>query len=264
MAHSPVPLSGVVIARDESDRIARCVRSLVAVCDEVLVLDSGSTDGTPDIARAAGARVESQPWLGFSAQKNAAIARARHDWVLLLDADEWLTPQAQARIRALRTPDAHGIAGIARADVWRLHRRTHFLGTPLRFGGWGRESVDRLFRADLRYLDADVHERLDLESRRVETLPARIEHDTARSLVEYRDKLSGYAALWAQQNAAAGVRAGAADAVLHAAAYWIKACLLRGGLLDGPGGWRYHACHTGYVAEKYRRLRALQRAGAAA
>ena len=97
---APPPLSGVVITRDEGDRIQRCLASLVPVCREVIVLDSGSTDDTVAKARAAGARVEHQEWLGYSSQKNMAIARATQPWVLLLDADEWLEPAAQDAVRA--------------------------------------------------------------------------------------------------------------------------------------------------------------------
>lgn len=249
MADALLPLSGVVIAKNEADRIGRCVASLAAVCREVLVLDSGSTDATAAIATQHGARVEQQPWLGFAAQKNAAIARATQPWVLLLDADEWLDPAALPRLRAL-------FAGhqVDRADVWRLVRRTHYLGATLDHGGWGREGVERLFRPDLRYLPADVHERLDLAGRRVAPLDVRIEHDTARSDAEYAAKLDRYAALWARQRRAAGGHAGTLSAPLHAAAYWLKNYLLRGGFLDGPMARRYHALHTRYVFRKYRLL----------
>jgi (heptosyl)LPS beta-1,4-glucosyltransferase len=246
-----LPVSGVVIAKNEGDRIGRCVASLAAVCRDVLVLDSGSTDATAAIAAQHGARVEQQPWLGFAAQKNAAIARATQPWVLLLDADEWLDPATLPRLRALF---ASGEA--ERADVWRLLRRTHYLGAALDHGGWGRERVERLFRPDLRYLPADVHERLDLANRRVAMLEVRIEHDTARSDAEYAAKLDRYAALWARQRHATGKRAGAAAAPLHAAAYWLKNYVLRGGFLDGPMARRYHALHTRYVFRKYRLLRA--------
>jgi (heptosyl)LPS beta-1,4-glucosyltransferase len=250
----PLPLSGVVITKNEGDRIGRCVASLAAICSEVIVLDSGSDDDTVSVARAAGARVEQQPWLGFAAQKNAAIARATQPWVLLLDADEWLDPAAAPMLRAL-------FAGsdIERADVWRLLRRTHFLGSTLNHGGWGAEGVERLFRNNLRYLPADVHERLDLRNRRIATLHARIEHDTARSLAEYQTKLARYAALWAQQKHADGRRAGTCAAPLHAASYWLKNYLLRGGFLDGAKARKYHAAHTGYVFDKYRALRRMGR-----
>jgi (heptosyl)LPS beta-1,4-glucosyltransferase len=247
----PLPLSGVVIAKNEGDRIARCVASLAMVCSDVLVLDSGSSDDTAANATAAGARVEQQPWLGFAAQKNAAIARARQPWVLLLDADEWLDEQAPARLRAL-----FDSGDVERADVWRLWRRTHFLGATLDHGGWGREQVERLFRADLRYRDAEVHEHLALAGRRVALVPARIEHDTARGEAEYAAKLHRYAQLWARQKHAEGRRAGALAAPLHAAAYWLKAVVLRAGFLDGPVAMRYHALHARYVRDKYRLLRA--------
>ena len=245
-----LPLSGVVIAKDEGDRIGRCVASLAALCNEVVVLDSGSADDTVAAAAAAGARVEQQPWLGFAAQKNAAIARATQPWVLLLDADEWLEPAAAARLRAL-----FASGEVERADVWRLPRRTHYLGAGLDHGGWGREPVERLFRPDLRYLPAEVHERLDLCGRRIAAVNARIEHDTARSEAEYAAKLDRYAALWAQQRRAAGRRAGPLSAPLHAAAYWLKNYVLRGGFLDGPLSRRFHVLHTRYVHRKYKLLR---------
>jgi (heptosyl)LPS beta-1,4-glucosyltransferase len=245
-----LPLSGVVIAMNEADRIHRCVASLAALCDEVVVLDSGSTDATVSVATAAGARVVQQPWLGFAAQKNAAIAAATRPWVLLLDADEWLDDAAGDRLRAL-----FASGEVERADVWRLPRRTHYLGAPLDHGGWGREAVERLFRPGLRYLPADVHERLDLAGRRVASVDARIEHDTARSDAEYAAKLDRYAALWAGQRRAAGRRAGPLAAPLHAAAYWLRNFVLRGGFLDGPMARRFHALHARYVYRKYRLLR---------
>lgn len=253
-----LPLSGVVIAYNEADRIGRCVSALAAVCREVIVLDSGSTDATAAIATDAGARVEQQDWLGFAAQKNAAIARASQPWVLLLDADEWLDAAA---LDALRAHFASG--SVAQADVWRLPRRTHYLGTALNHGGWGREWVERLFRPDLRYLPAQVHEALDLRGRRIGRLQARIEHDTARSDAEYAAKLARYAQLWARQRHAAGKRAGIAAAPLHAFAYWLKNYVLRGGFLDGGNAHRYHCLHTRYVWNKYRQLRAAWRASAA-
>lgn len=250
VASAKLPLSGVVIAKDEGDRIGRCVASLAALCSDVVVLDSGSGDDTVAVATAAGARVEQQPWLGFAAQKNAAIARATQPWVLLLDADEWLDDAAAARLRAL-----FASGEVERADVWRLPRRTHYLGAALDHGGWGREPVERLFRPGLRYLPAEVHERLDLSGQRISAVDARIEHDTARSDAEYAAKLDRYAELWARQRRAAGRRAGPLAAPLHAAAYWLKNFVLRGGFLDGPMARRFHALHAGYVHRKYRLLR---------
>lgn len=249
-------VTGVVIAKNEGDRIGRCVASLAPLCQEVIVMDSQSEDDTVAVAEAAGARVVQQPWLGFAAQKNAVIALARTPWVLLLDSDEWLADDGRpSAADAIRAAFANG--RVEQADAWNLLRRTHYLGTALDHGGWGREKVARLFRNDLRYKPASVHEALDLAGKRVATLDARIEHDTARSDDEYAAKLQRYAALWAQQRHAQGRRAGAIDAPLHAAAYWLKNYVLRGGFIDGGTAARYHALHARYVFAKYRALRSL-------
>lgn len=244
-----LPICGVVITRNEADRIARCVTSMATVCRHVIVLDSNSDDATVSVATAAGARVERQRWLGFAAQKNAAIARATQPWVLLLDADEWLAEGADDQIRALFSSGR-----VEDADVWRFSRRTHFLGTTLDHGHWSNEQVGRLFRSDMRYLPLLVHEHLDLTDKRVARIDARIEHNTARSQPQYASKLKRYSRLWAQQRIENGRRAYILSAPIHAAAYWLKACLLHGGFLDGPMAWRYHAMHTRYVYDKYRLL----------
>ena len=247
----PLPLAGVVIAKNEADRIERCVRSMVSLCTRIIVLDSGSSDGTPARARAAGATVVHQEWLGFSGQKNAAIALADQPWVLLLDADEWLGEGAETGLRAL-----FASGGVEAADVWMLQRRTHYLGVALNFGGWGRESVQRLFRPSLRYMPAKVHEKLDTRGCRTRPARIRIEHDTARSASEYHHKLMRYAELWADEKKQAGRHAGRLSPWLHAGAYWLKNYALRGGFLDGRTGWRYHNAHARYVWQKYRFLRA--------
>lgn len=243
----PLPLSGVVITLNEADRIARCIASMRAVCDDVLVLDSGSTDGTVGIARSLGARVEHRDWDDFARQKNAAIERARHPWVLLLDADEWLEPAAQDRLRTLFAGD------LDQADCWLLLRRTHFLGHAMRAGSFAREPVHRLFRSHLRHGLVPVHEYLDVAGQRVRRSDVVLEHDTARSEAEYWSKLQRYARLWARSRAGRG-RVPAWRGPLSAVTYLAKNLLLRGGLVDGRAGLRYHWLHARYAALKYRLL----------
>ena len=250
-----VPLTGVVACLNEADRIGRCVRTLKRICAEVIVLDAGSDDDTVAIARAEGVEVEHQEWIGFAGQKNTAISRARQPWVLLLEADEWLAPSAPGRVRAL-----FDSGEIEQADVWRLPRRTRFLGRTLQFGGWGNDWLPRLFRADCRFLPTPSGERLDLRQRRERRIKARIDRDTARSLAEHRARLERYANLFARQKHAMGRDVVWLDPALHAAAYWLKAYLLRGGFLDGRTGYLYHASHARYVYRKYAKLYALQNA----
>ena len=241
----PLPLSGVVITKNEADRIARCVGSMTALCSEVIVLDSGSTDDTVHIARSLGARVEHLDWQGFALQKNAAIAMARERWVLLLDADEWLEPAAQAEVRALFAGD------IEQADVWLLLRRTHFLGHALRGGSFAREPVHRLFRSNVRHGLKAVHEYLDVAGKTVRTSRVVLEHDTARGADEYWSKLQRYAALWAGEQRAKGRRAGALRGWFAATAYLLKNLVVRGGFIDGAAGFRFHWLHARYAKRKY-------------
>lgn len=249
-----IPITGVVIALNEADRIARCVASLRALCVRVVVLDSGSTDDTVAIARAAGADVVHQDWLGFAAQKNAAIAQAQTAWVLLLDADEWFEPESVAQIDAvLRSPRLES------AGAWALPRRTNFLGRPLRHGGWGREWLPRLFRAECRYRPDAVHERLNLDGKRVSRIDARFEHAPVRDLDEHYRKLARYAALWADGRAALGKRAGFLDLYTHPVFYLLKNYLIRGGFLDGREGAVFHLAYAGYTHSKYARLWAKSR-----
>ena len=247
------PLSGVVVAKNEGDRIGRCIASLMPVCRDVIVLDSGSTDDTIAIARALGARVEHRDWDGFARQKNAAIERATQPWVILLDADEWLEPAAQDALRKLFAGD------IEQADVWRLLRRTHWLGTPMRHGSFSREAIERLFRSDLRHADIPVHEYLDTTGRTVRRSDVALEHDTARNTGEYRAKLEKYALLWAEDRAARGKTAWPGRGLLAASAYALKNLILQGGALDGKAGIAFHREHMRYVALKYRLLRELSR-----
>ena len=249
------PLSGVVVAKNEADRIGRCIASLMPVCREVIVLDSGSTDDTVAIARSLGARVEHRNWDGFARQKNAAIERAAQPWVILLDADEWLEPDAQQALRTLFADD------IEHADVWLLLRRTHWLGTPMQHGSFAREAIERLFRSDLRHADIPVHEYLDTRGRTVKRSNVELEHATARNTLEYREKLTKYAALWAKERAARGKTAWPGRGLLAASAYALKNLILQGGVLDGRAGVAFHREHIRYVALKYRLLREIGRRG---
>ena len=247
-------VTGVVIALNEGDRIGRCIASLAQVCVRVVVLDSGSSDDTVAVARAAGAEIVHQDWLGFAAQKNAAIAQAQTPWVLLLDADEWFEPDAAVALENF----LHS-ARIAHADAWSLPRCTTFLGRPLRHGGWGREWLPRLFRSGLRYRPDTVHERLDLAGQRCAELDIRFEHTPVRDLDEHYRKLARYAALWAEGRAARGQRAGFLDLYTHPLFYLLKNYLARGGFLDGREGAVFHLAYAGYTHAKYARLWAKMR-----
>jgi (heptosyl)LPS beta-1,4-glucosyltransferase len=159
---------------------------MVGLCSEVIVLDSGSTDDTVRIAHHSARRVEQTRLAGLRAAEERGDRDGAREWVLLLDADEWLEAPAQSEVRACSTDiKAPG----EQADVWLLMRRTHFLGHALRGGSFAREPVHRLFRSTLRHGLRAVHEYLDVEGRIVRPSRVVLEHDTARSAEDYWSKL---------------------------------------------------------------------------
>src|SRR5689334_19409978 len=147
-------LSAILIVRDEAHCLPQCLRSIASIADEIIVLDAGSRDATVSIARSFGAKVEVTDWPGFGLQKNRALARARGEWVLAIDADEHVSPELAASIRALIESPSATVNGyfIAFLATW--------CGKPVRFGDWAGKRHLRLFRrGHARFTDDWVHER---------------------------------------------------------------------------------------------------------
>lgn len=222
-------LSVIIITLNEAAHIADCLRS-VAFADEIIVLDSGSTDGTCDIARQAGAQVHSSPdWPGFGPQKNRALELATGDWVLSIDADERVTPAlAQAIRREMASP---------RADAFCIARLSAFGGRWIRHSGWWPDYVVRLFRRGAaRFTDARVHERLNIPGT-PPALDGHFLHYPYASLEAFIAKINHYSTEAAQAMHARGKRTSAAGAVGHACWTFIRHYLLRRGFLDGRAGF---------------------------
>jgi len=247
-------LSVVVIARDEADRLGRCLAS-VAWADEVLVLDSGSRDGTPRIARERGARVVHTDWPGFVAQRNRGLARARHPWVLSLDADEWVEDDGAASIRAfLAAPDAEGA---------RIPRRTVWLGHPLRHGRAYPDRQLRLMRRDrARWEGGRVHERAVVDGR-VRTLSGHLGHEPYRNLGDHLRTLGAYSELAARDLWDQGRRVRGPELVLRPSLRFVDAYLLRAGFLDGGAGLAVAGLGALYTGSKWGRLWRRQRSASA-
>ena len=243
----PGGLSVAIIACNEAHRIARCLKS-VSFADQIVVLDSGSTDDTVAIARGLGADVEVTPdWPGFGPQKNRALARCRYRWVLSIDADEQVSDALAAEIlRVLREAPAEATV----AGYW-LRRSSRYCGQVIRHGLWGNDRVLRLFEWQRgRFTDARVHESLvcDGETRVLEGI---LVHDSVDSPEDARSKARRYAFLGAEALRARG-RGGSLQGGVHAGWSFVRGYLLRAGFLDGRFGltlarlnaagtfWKYH------------------------
>lgn len=243
-------LSLIVITKNEEACIGRCLGS-VPCADEIIVVDSGSSDGTVKIAESLGAKVIVTPdWPGFGPQKARALAQAQGEWVLSLDADEWLDPEAIELLKAAMNSD-----GLA----FRMSRRSRFCGSIINHSGWSPDYVTRLFRRGTgRFSDDLVHERLIVDGA-VRTANFRIEHDSITSREDAEDKIVRYSTVAAQQMFARGKRAHPAKAALRGWTAFIKTLVFRAGFLDGKAGWDVADYNRRYTYEKWRRLAKLSR-----
>jgi glycosyltransferase involved in cell wall biosynthesis len=224
------PLSILVTTHNEAPNIERCLRS-VAWADDILVVDSFSTDDTVALAQQCGARVEQRAYAGPADQKNWAIPRARHEWVLILDADEEVSPGLAAEIRALLAQD-----DIPQDAFW-IGRDNHFLGRRVRYSGWQNDAVVRLiFRDRARYDARQVHEEIDTSQLRVGRLRGKLEHYTFRSLDHFLDKTRRYARWSARDHAPRTGRIGLFHLLVKPVFRFFKHYILKGGFRDGRVG----------------------------
>ncbi len=221
-------ISAVIITRDASTHLAR-VLAAVDFCEERLVLDSGSTDATVEIAREAGARVEHQPFLGYGPQKCRAVAIARHDWILSIDADEILDDEARASIMRLDLADPHA--------CYAIRRRTFIGSHEVRHGAWGHDLVLRLFnRTTAGFKPLPVHE--EVESGRPATrLAGSLLHSSFTDCGAVLTRSVRYAHMKAAIMRRKGQRTSAWSLPFRACAAFTGSYFLRSGWRDGPAGF---------------------------
>ena len=246
-----MPVSAVIITRNAARLLPECLES-VSFAAERVVVDSGSTDGTAELAAAHGARVVHREWMGYGRQKQFAVEQAAHDWVLCIDADERVSPAlAQSLRAALAAPVS---------PVYRMRRRNRFMGRWLSHGEGYPDWSPRLFnRLNARWSDDLVHEKV-LYAVTPGTLEGDLMHDAADDLGSYLERQNRYTTLQARQAYERGQRAGVAHLVLSPVVRFFKFYVLRLGFLDGVPGLLHISigCMNSYL--KYAKIIELARA----
>ena len=242
-------LSVCMIVKNEEACLERCLASVRGLADEIIVVDSGSTDGTVGIAKQMGAQVFELDWPGFGPQKNRALSYASKDWIFSIDADERVTPELRAELEhAMRENIAEG---------YFCPRLSQFCGKFIRHSGWYPDYVLRLFKRGAgRFSDNLVHESVVLEGRTVK-LKSPLLHYSYLTADDVERKVEHYSNAAAQQMFKAGKRSSWIGAALSGSWAFVRTYLIRKGLLDGSAGWNIARMNARTTYLKYRKLEAL-------
>lgn len=247
------PVSVVIIAKNEADRMEACLQSVVWA-DEIVVVDSGSTDATCDIARRYTGRVHSIPWRGFGPQKQAAVDLASHDWILNIDCDERVTPELAREIGAILESDDN-------REAYALPRRTFLGSKEIRHCGWYPDRTVRLFdRRGARFSDSLVHERVIAQGP-VADCRGDLLHYSFSGIGPLLAKLNQYSDLSAQQMHAQGRSCTLVDLTVRPLFAFFKTYLLRRGFLDGVEGLEISVTTALLTFAKYIKLREMHTHG---
>lgn len=246
-------ISAILITYNEQSDLPEALQSLRGVADEIVVVDSGSTDRTCEIARDLGARVVSRAFTNFGEQKNFAAAQAAHDWVLSLDADERVSGQLRESITAWKRIQPEHVA-------YRINRRPNYLGGWIRHSGWYPEYCVRLYRRDAARFVGAIHESVQVNGP-VGKLRGDILHYTIRSLGEHYAKMEAFTTRAAEDLYARGRRSWRGGMWLAAPWTLLQRFVFQLGFLDGYRGALIAWTSARYVWLKYRKLGVLVRGG---
>jgi glycosyltransferase involved in cell wall biosynthesis len=217
----------------------------VGFCDEIIVVDSHSTDATRALAQALGARVIERDWPGYRSQKQFAIESASHEWVLCLDADERVSAQLRSEIEALRE------GGFAQFAGWSIPRITDYFGRFLRHGNAYPDRLIRLFdRRRGGWIGYEIHENTRVQGP-VGKLRGHLEHYSYRSLTDHQVRMQRYADLMARALYERGKRCGLGKVLFNPQWRFVRGYLLRLGFLDGWRGLVFALIEANYVRRKY-------------
>ena len=253
-------ISAIVITLNEERNLPRALDSLRAVADEIVVVDSGSTDQTRAISERAGARFLYHAWEGYAAQKNFAAAQASHDWVLSMDGDEALSPELASEILRLKQ-NGPGQEGPGNAAGFTMPRLAQLRGRWIRHSGWYPDRKLRLYdRRRARWIGQYVHEHVDADGP-VLPLAGDLHHfpcDTREEQMRSVDRYTTLAALQAREQ---GERGTLTKLMILPTWKFLETYLFRQGFRDGPEGFAIARMAGYYVCLKYKKLRGMEQTG---
>lgn len=245
-----IPLSVAIITKNEEKNLSRCLES-VSFADDIVIVDSGSTDRTEQIARQFNARWFVETWKGYGPQKNSAISKCTHDWVLVLDADERIPPETAEKIIKV-------LSGTDLADAYVFRRKNFFHGKWIRYADWWPDEVTRLLRKSAGRYERVTHETWVTDGR-TEKLGCVIEHFSYGSYFDMIRALNDYSSQLAEQMHSEGKKAGLADAFLHSSWMFLRNYFLRLGFMAGFDGFMVSLTKAIGTFLKYAKLHELER-----
>ncbi|MES2002963.1 MAG: glycosyltransferase family 2 protein [Bacteroidota bacterium] len=246
-------ISVVIICRNEAHIIGKTIAAVNALTNDIVVVDSGSTDGTQAIVTSSGARLLETNWEGYGPNKNKGVSIAKHEWILSIDADEIVDEVLLQQLQQLSLTD--------QAIVYNIRFRAFLGDAMIRYGEWSNDQHIRLYnRNHVGWNEAAVHESLPFPAHtKTVTLKGYIHHYTSRNIDDFAAKTVNYAMLNAQKYHAAGKKSGWLKCHVAPAFSFIKNYLFRFGFLDGEAGFTVARMNAWYTWLKYIRLRELNR-----
>ena len=224
-----IKISVVIITKNEIDRISNCLQNLHALTDDIIVVDSGSNDGTIEKARELGAQVINTSWKGYGATKNFGHWKAKYDWILSLDADELLSKELLKEIIELNPKPGR---------IYAIDRQNFYLGKAIKYSGWSPDWVLRIFnKNEVRWNENLVHEKLIiLDNNHISKLKGKLLHHSYRSIEDHKTKIERYAILRAQTWIENGKGPGILKRFFGPGWKGFKSFILKKGFLDGSAG----------------------------
>jgi len=239
-----IPVSVVIITKNESAVIDRCIESIRSLTDDILVCDTGSTDDTITIAINSGARVIKQEWQGYGATKNAAQQYAKYDWIFSLDADEYIDDTLYHSLQKHNWEQQN--------CAYSIRRMGFFQGKLIRFGSWFGEKKIRIFPKNKAFWNRSiVHEKLELNNLSIVPIKGKIMENNPQSKEQYLQKMDHYAQLCAEKYVHQNIRGAAWKKILSPAYNFFHNYIIRLGFLDGREGFMLCRIHAWYTYKKY-------------